>query len=126
MQCQLLFVEMFSLAEVFSCAFSVSFGRMCGVFNLRDALPLGKSLEAPGICWDHPSFLAAAFLSRNLPGLVGAGAVGAEALPPHGMWVVQGVRFLKQPQGAGNGLKGMFQGALFIFRCCGKSALTLW
>lgn len=46
MQCQLLFVEMFSLAEVFACAFCVSFGRMCGVFNLQDALLLGKSLEA--------------------------------------------------------------------------------
>lgn len=44
------------LLRFFSCAFSVSFGRTCGVFNLRDALLLGKSLEAPGICWDHPSF----------------------------------------------------------------------
>lgn len=86
MQCQLLFVEMFSLAEVFACAFCVSFGRMCGVFNLQDALLLGKSLEAPGICWDHPSFLAAAFLGRNLLGWVGAGA-----LPPQGMCTVQGV-----------------------------------
>lgn len=79
------------LLRFFSCAFSVSFGRMCVVFNLRDALPLGKSLEAPGICRDHPSFFAGAFLGRNLLGLVGAGAVRAGALPSCGMWVVQGV-----------------------------------
>lgn len=47
--------------------------------------------------WKHqgsvgttPAFLAAAFLGRNLPGFVGAGAGGAGTLLPHGMWVVQG------------------------------------
>lgn len=50
MQCQLLFVEMFSLAAFFfPLLLALILEGMCHVFNLRDALLLGKSLEAPGI-----------------------------------------------------------------------------
>lgn len=84
MQCQLLLLGMFSLAQfLFPLpAFSVPFGRLQRVFNLWDAPgPEPGSIGNGRFCWEHPSFPAAAAPGRDPSGSGGAGALPAQGWP---------------------------------------------
>lgn len=74
MQCQLLLLKRPLSLSFFPCAFSVGFGRLCCVFNLRDALLLGKSLGAPEFLPGPPRLSRCCVFGQKS---VGTGSVGA-------------------------------------------------
>ena len=136
MQCQLLFVEMFSLAEFFSPLLLVSILEGCGVFLTCGLLcSWGRAWGSEFLLGPPQLFCCCTFGQKS----VGtgrsrvSGCAGLVWRAARYLCCTSSLTFLDEPQGARDGLKGMFQalqGALFFFFCLQvlsvKSALTLW